>query len=492
MVSSFGRRVTPNSVSRAFLPKVLHEAPFVKIGWLDMVRSTSLSLGIPPNPSPISSNVTSPTDPGSRASTPGGATGSGSQERAHSQPRLTLMESQMPPSHATGDPPLSPEFTSLPPFPESPNESPRVGQEPSKGFFANLKASKSSNKVNSVLESSIRQVSDDVSRKELDTIEGTNTTYARTHSPGSTSDLRHTLHDLESTAPADDSKTFLSADELRRTTQREQAQIIHRRPVGSPTRSDDAVRHGKMESSQMKKPKPRFSNLITRTRSVRTDFMLPPNVRSSSAYEDRGPSGLSNSQKTKSITPIVTASKPQPQLQIDGADESLPRLNTPITPHTPMSAPLPQERANYHDKNISTGPNILSTSRNRSADRNQAYGEAGQESRPSHSDFANAPSGGLREAPASSSHLFSNIKNTSSRAAGGLNKAGKGIFAKMGRSGSNTIITPEDQRYVCRIINLPLVEQTRKTRIAARLENSKDKTEFWMPALPWRCIEYET
>ena len=73
-----------------------------------------------------------------------------------------------------------------------------------------------------------------------------------------------------------------------------------------------------------------------------------------------------------------------------------------------------------------------------------------------------------------------------------MNKAGKGIFAKMGRSGSNTIITPDDQRnYVCRIINLPLVEQTRKTRIAARLENSKDKTEFWMPALPWRCIEFE-
>jgi len=36
---------------------------------------------------------------------------------------------------------------------------------------------------------------------------------------------------------------------------------------------------------------------------------------------------------------------------------------------------------------------------------------------------------------------------------------------------------------------LPLVEQTRKTRIAKRLEDSKDKTEFWMPALPWRCIE---
>ena len=457
-----------------------------------MVRSSSLSLGIPPNPSPISSNVTSPTDPGSRASTPGSATESRTQEQSHSQPRLTHTELQMSHSHATPDPPLSPEFTSLPPFPESPIETPRGGQESSKGFFANLKASKSSNKVNSVLDPSIRQVPDDVSRKDLDTVEGTKAVYARTDSPGPTSDLSHTMNDLESTAPANDSKTFLSADELSRTIQREHEQLIPRRPVGSPTRSDDAIRHGKMENPQMKKPKPRFSNLINRTRFVRPDDVPSPSLRSSSADEDSGISGLSSGQKSKPITPIITTSQPQPRLQVDGADEGFPGSNTPITPNTPMSAPLPQERTNYHDKNLGPGTNLASGSRNRSADRSQVYVEAQQDIRHPHSDFAGSSSGGLREAPSSSSHLFSNIKNTSSRAAGGLNKAGKGIFAKMGRSGSNTIITPDDQRnYVCRIINLPLVEQTRKTRIAARLENSKDKTEFWMPALPWRCIEYE-
>lgn len=46
-----------------------------------------------------------------------------------------------------------------------------------------------------------------------------------------------------------------------------------------------------------------------------------------------------------------------------------------------------------------------------------------------------------------------------------------------------------DDQYTCTVINLPLVEQTRRTRIAKRLELSMDKTEFWMPALPWRCIE---
>lgn len=44
--------------------------------------------------------------------------------------------------------------------------------------------------------------------------------------------------------------------------------------------------------------------------------------------------------------------------------------------------------------------------------------------------------------------------------------------------------------YVCKVINLPLAEQTRLTRISKRLADSKDKTEFWMPALPWRCIDY--
>jgi hypothetical protein len=39
------------------------------------------------------------------------------------------------------------------------------------------------------------------------------------------------------------------------------------------------------------------------------------------------------------------------------------------------------------------------------------------------------------------------------------------------------------------VINLPLVEQTRITRISKKIEASKDKTEFWMPSLPWRCIE---
>jgi hypothetical protein len=93
----------------------------------------------------------------------------------------------------------------------------------------------------------------------------------------------------------------------------------------------------------------------------------------------------------------------------------------------------------------------------------------------------------------SGTSLFSNLKQTSSGAADRLGKAGKGFLGKITRSGSSherEVVT--DDNYVCTTISLPLVEQTRKTRISKKLENSKDKTEYWMPALPWRCIEYVT
>ena len=72
-----------------------------------------------------------------------------------------------------------------------------------------------------------------------------------------------------------------------------------------------------------------------------------------------------------------------------------------------------------------------------------------------------------------------------------MDSARKGIFNKLGRSTSHheTPVATSNEPYICKIIHKPLVEQTRLTRISSRLEQSRDKTEFWMPALPWRCIE---
>lgn len=68
----------------------------------------------------------------------------------------------------------------------------------------------------------------------------------------------------------------------------------------------------------------------------------------------------------------------------------------------------------------------------------------------------------------------------------------KGLFGKSSRSGlvAEKEHVVDDDQYQIKVINLPLVEQTRRTRISKRLETSRDKTEFWMPAFPWRAIDY--
>lgn len=64
----------------------------------------------------------------------------------------------------------------------------------------------------------------------------------------------------------------------------------------------------------------------------------------------------------------------------------------------------------------------------------------------------------------------------------------KGL-GKMGRSASSTEKEIPDSEYRVKVINLPLIEQSRITRISKDLSKCRDKTEFWMPSLPWRCIE---
>jgi hypothetical protein len=88
-------------------------------------------------------------------------------------------------------------------------------------------------------------------------------------------------------------------------------------------------------------------------------------------------------------------------------------------------------------------------------------------------------------------HLISNLGFGAQKMGKKIESTRKGIFGKLGRSSSNHETLPllPKEPYQFKIIHTPLVEQTRLTRISSRLENSKDKTEFWMPALPWRCIE---
>ena len=229
----------------------------------------------------------------------------------------------------------------------------------------------------------------------------------------------------------------------------------NRPPVGTSVLSDSVVHTNSLEASSGKRNKPRFAQLLTRTRSIKMD--------------DAG------GRRSKPMTPS----------RITVPDDSS-HVDTAMDSGGMRTAPLQRDR----DPSF---PDVgTSTIRNRSADRqNSSRGQSGL----SHSSLSQDPLHGSTlsvintSREGNSSHILSNLKNTSHKAAGGLGKAGKGIFNKMTRSGSSSGREVADEDYVFKVITLPLIEQARLTRIAKRLEHSKDKTEFWMPALPWRCIE---
>ena len=407
---------------------------------LDMARPTSLSVTVPKQISVTISDVKSRPEAESRSPSPREANLVGTQTPVFDATQSASME-----GHTN-----SPELTSLPPFPSSPKQQPKHAREPSKGFFSNLKASKSSQKVFQV-EPTIRQVSEEIPRSNLDFSE--NSIYSLRKSPGSTPDLSLTNTLEGSFVEAGEGALSPSSRHIEGTDQNiESEDRIYRRPVGGSVNSEDIV-GTPTESAHSRKPKPRFGTLLQRTRSPRLDDM-----------------GLG--RRSKPTTPINTV-PPEIRTQFDRSAHGDNRTLGPMT------APLHQDR--------SLQDLMSSNARNRSADRQPSRRDRSQENMPMRRG-EKASNGALRES--GGSHLLTNIKNTSSKAADGLGKASKGFFGKISRSGSSNARDEEPPvRYVCTTINLPLIEQTRRTRIAPRLERSHDKTEFWMPAFPWRCIE---
>ena len=418
----------------------------------------TLSVATPNTASPVSSAVTSPTDPRSRSPSPSSPfrqQGSGALPRAGSRD-----DTEPGIKHQPLVDPASPTLTSLPPFPSSPKNTPKHIRDQSKSFFSNLKASKSSNKIHH-MEPTIRQVSQDTTRSLNEPKE--NSLYSLRKSPGSTPDLSKSTFG-NSSADVSDGKSSsfsFSAPNPDRTDSESQGHgDVPQRPIGTSIRSDTALVTSHA-SHNSQRAKPRFAQLLTRTRSMRME---------------------ENGRRSKPPTPIRTT-RPDELHHSDGNDDS-----------SLKSAPLQQ------DKDYSIRDMVGSAMRNRSADRQPPpnrqppprHNLGGSTGRRNHHEsiqgLTPSHSGSSREG--TGAHLLTNIRNTSTRATDGIGKAGKGFLNKITRSGSsNSRDTAEDEPYVCTTINLPLVEQTRRTRIAKRLEDSKDKTEFWMPALPWRCIE---
>ena len=139
------------------------------------------------------------------------------------------------------------------------------------------------------------------------------------------------------------------------------------------------------------------------------------------------------------------------------------------------------------------GPTAKPPSRDRSIGRNSSPNIEGDEGSAhdrmhTRATLRDQRSQSFREGAGGS--IFNGLRQTTARAAEGFGKAHTRLFKQSKQPTPHAkALTEYSPNYEPKVINLPLIEQTRVTRIARRLEDSKDKTEFWMPALPWRCIE---
>ena len=159
-----------------------------------MVRPASLSLALPKSAASVGSATISSKDVGASSPLP---------EHTSNAENPQPLE-----PHSIEDQSTSPDLTSLPPFPPSPKDTPDQAREPSKGFFSNKKASKSSNKVHRT-EPTIRHVSEDTARSNVDSTE--KSLYSLRKTSGSTPDL--SLMTLESSS-TDDREGKLSLQDL--------------------------------------------------------------------------------------------------------------------------------------------------------------------------------------------------------------------------------------------------------------------------------------
>ena len=159
-----------------------------------MARPASLSLVMPKSTSAISSTISSPSDIVSNPSSPRKA-----KTATDGAVNIPIKDQQ----NSFDDQPRSPEFTSLPPFPSSPVDVPGSARDHSRGFFSNLKASKSSNRVHHI-EPTIRQVSDDSSQTQLDN--GKNVNHSKPRKPDSAIDLESMINSDDATLEGDEGK----------------------------------------------------------------------------------------------------------------------------------------------------------------------------------------------------------------------------------------------------------------------------------------------
>jgi hypothetical protein len=188
--------------------------------------------------------------------------------------------------------------------------------------------------------------------------------------------------------------------------------------------------------------------------------------------------GRSKSLRAEDQLNSLTDTKPKTKSPVlKQSKHGVHSKSTPAIEMPPMQKPPPDNNRKF-----------MGIMRDRSQDRADA--ESANKAKPK------KEKGPEREAHIyknNNSSAFFDFRQSSSRATDGITKAGKGFLSKITRGGSNhgkPQPVTDDGDYVVQVLSKGLVEQTRLTRIAQSYDDCKDKTEFWMPALPWRAIEY--
>lgn len=255
---------------------------------------------------------------------------------------------------------------------------------------------------------------------------------------------------------------------------------LARKPVGAASRSDASLASSTNDSSpqqiqnsdtnsnsnsnsssiNIRKNKPKPFSLLNRSKSLRDDHSPTEPSPPKNNYLDPDPSAnqyASSANSVKTTTP-------------DRSDDHGRHLRKMSTPTNIRQRSEDRQPSRSRDKNGKDSTREHAKEHSKDNSRNQ-------------SSFSTT----FKEAGGHT--FFNNIKSQATKGAGAIHK---NLFGKGGRSGSSSNKEPlvDDEHYVLKVINKPLVEQTRLTRISKRLEDSRDKTEFWMPSFPWRAIDY--
>ncbi|KAK4116489.1 hypothetical protein N656DRAFT_700990 [Canariomyces notabilis] len=244
-----------------------------------------------------------------------------------------------------------------------------------------------------------------------------------------------------------------------------------------PNLSKQSTKHSDSSHQDTAPPKPNTPLPSRSEVSLASSADCENSANSTNPSKRSKPKPFTLLSRTRSIKDKDSKDSPSPKEQVPAPAKAVEVER----PYTSAQAPLKTAPLQPHDRSFREM--MSSAVRNHSAERSQPRDVRGR-TRDQDSHHRGLPSS-LREA--SGSAFFSNLKH--SRAAGILSNRFFGGGARHENSAPKEPVV-DDEHYVLKVINLPLIEQTRLTRISKRLEDSRDKTEFWMPAFPWRAIDY--